>query len=70
VRSAIRRSLASGQNKVGRFFSKSQRRTISKAEFARAGFSPRIFYNVNTPEEYENARRQFEGLNDQAKDDD
>ncbi len=69
VRSAIRRSLASGQNKVGRFFSKSQRRTISKAEFARAGFSPRIFYNVNTPEEYENARRQFEGLNDQVKDD-
>jgi len=66
VRSAVRSSLASGQNQVGRFFSKSQRRTISKAEFARAGFSPRIFYNVNTPEEYEKVRQQFEGLNDQT----
>jgi molybdopterin-guanine dinucleotide biosynthesis protein A len=66
VRSAVRSSLASGQNQVGRFFSKSQRRTISKAEFARAGFSPGIFYNVNTPEEYEKVRQQFGGLNDQT----
>jgi hypothetical protein len=49
-----------GQNQVGRFFKKVQRRTISKAEFARAGYSPRIFYNANTPEEYEKVRRQLE----------
>jgi molybdopterin-guanine dinucleotide biosynthesis protein A len=51
--------LASGENRVGRFLSSSQRRTISKAEFARAGFSPRIFCNLNTPEEYERMRQQW-----------
>jgi molybdopterin-guanine dinucleotide biosynthesis protein A len=60
VLSTVRFCLASGQNQVGRFFSSSPRRTISKAEFARAGFSPRIFCNVNTPEEYARVRRQFE----------
>jgi molybdopterin-guanine dinucleotide biosynthesis protein A len=57
--SRVRSCLASGQNQVGRFFSSSQRRTISKAEFARAGFSPRIFCNLNTPEEYERMRQQW-----------
>jgi molybdopterin-guanine dinucleotide biosynthesis protein A len=57
--SRVRSYLLSGQNQVGRFFSSSQRRTISKAEFARAGFSPRIFCNLNTPEEYERMRRQW-----------
>jgi molybdopterin-guanine dinucleotide biosynthesis protein A len=56
--SRVRSCLASGQNQVGRFFSGAQRRTISKAEFARAGFSPRIFCNLNTPEEYEKVRQQ------------
>ena len=51
--------LASGQNQVGRFFSRSPRRTISKVEFARAGFSTRIFCNLNTPEEYERMRQQW-----------
>lgn len=55
----VRSCLASGQNQVGRFFSRSQRRTISKAEFARAGFSPRVFCNLNTPEEYERMRQQW-----------
>jgi molybdopterin-guanine dinucleotide biosynthesis protein A len=57
--SRVRSCLASGQNQVGRIFSSSQRRTISKAEFARAGFSPRIFCNLNTPEEYERMRQQW-----------
>jgi molybdopterin-guanine dinucleotide biosynthesis protein A len=57
--SRVRSCLASGQNQVGRFFSSSQRRTITKAEFARAGFSPRIFCNLNTPEEYERMRQQW-----------
>ena len=66
VLSAVRSSLSLGQNQVGRFFKKVQRRTISKAEFARAGFSPRIFYNANTPEEYEKVRRQLEALHNQT----
>ena len=56
---AIRSSLVSGQNRVGRFFSKAPCLTISKAEFARAGFSPRIFCNLNTREEYEKVRQQL-----------
>jgi len=59
VLSRVRSCLASGQNQVGRFFSRSPRRTISKAEFARAGFSTRIFCNLNTPEEYERMRQQW-----------
>jgi molybdopterin-guanine dinucleotide biosynthesis protein A len=59
---AVRSSLASGQNRLGRLFSKARCRTISKAEFARAGFSPRIFCNLNTREEYEKVRRQFDAL--------
>jgi molybdopterin-guanine dinucleotide biosynthesis protein A len=55
----VRSCLLSGRNQVGRFFARSQRRTISKAEFVRAGFSPRIFCNLNTPEEYEKARQQL-----------
>jgi molybdopterin-guanine dinucleotide biosynthesis protein A len=56
---SVRSCLASGQNQVGRFFSRSHRRTLSKPEFARAGFSPRIFCNLNTPEEYERVRQQW-----------
>jgi molybdopterin-guanine dinucleotide biosynthesis protein A len=59
VLSRVRSCLASGQNQVGRFFFSSQPRTLSKAEFARAGFSPRIFSNLNTPEEYERLRQQW-----------
>jgi molybdopterin-guanine dinucleotide biosynthesis protein A len=55
----VRSCILSGQNQVGRFFSRSQRRTISKAEFTRAGFSPRVFCNLNTPEEYERIRREW-----------
>ena len=58
----VRSSLRLGQNRVARFFEKVQCRTISKTEFRRAGFSPRIFYNANTPEEYERVRRQYEAL--------
>ena len=66
VLSTVRSSLSLGQNQVGRFFRKVQRRTLSQAEFAHAGFSPRIFYNVNTPEEYEKVRRKFEALDNRS----
>ena len=45
-----------GQNRVRGLFSRLPRRNISKAEFARAGFSTRIFCNLNTPEDYERMR--------------
>lgn len=51
--------LESGQNQVGRFFLQVPRRPITKAEFARAGFSTRIFLNLNTPKEYERVRQQW-----------
>ena len=51
--------LEAGQNQVGRFFSRCPRRAISRAEFARAGFSTRFFCNVNTLEEYERMRQQW-----------
>jgi molybdenum cofactor guanylyltransferase len=48
--------LGSGQNQVGRFLSRSLRRAISRAEFARQGFSTRIFCNLNTPGDYERVK--------------
>jgi len=51
--------LEAGEYRVGRLFSRCPRRTISKAELAHAGFSMRIFCNVNTPEEYQRVRRQW-----------
>jgi len=66
VLSALCASLALGQNRVGRFLKKVRRRTITGVEFARAGFSPQIFYNANTPEDYEKVRRQFEALHQPA----
>jgi molybdopterin-guanine dinucleotide biosynthesis protein A len=51
--------LESGQNQVGRFFSRCPRRAISRGEFARAGFSARLFCNLNTLEEYERMRQQW-----------
>ena len=54
---AIRYRLASGQNKVRGLFPKLSSRVLSWSEIARAGFSPGIFDNMNTPQDYESARR-------------
>jgi len=53
----IRYRLASGRNEVRSFFPRVHRRVIPWREIAREGFSPRIFANMNTPEDYELARR-------------
>ena len=55
----VRFCLESGQNQVGRFLSRATRRVITEAEFRRAGFSTRIFCNLNTPEEYGRIRQQW-----------
>lgn len=54
---AIRYRLASGQDKVRGLFPKVSSRVLPWTEIARAGFSARFFGNVNTPEDYELARR-------------
>jgi molybdopterin-guanine dinucleotide biosynthesis protein A len=54
---AIRRSLERGENKISRFFRRVQCRVLSPAELARAGFSARIFANMNTREDYETVKR-------------
>jgi len=53
----LRATLAGGQNQARGFFPRVRWRVISWAEIARAGFSPRIFDNMNTPQDYEAAKR-------------
>jgi molybdenum cofactor guanylyltransferase len=50
-------ALRAGQNKIDRLFDKVQVREIGQDELDRAGFSPAIFRNLNTPEELEAERR-------------
>jgi molybdopterin-guanine dinucleotide biosynthesis protein A len=53
----IRARLAARENQVSRLFARVQCSVLTWREIARAGFSPRIFYNMNTQEDYEVARR-------------
>jgi len=57
----IRDRLACGQNAVRSLFSKVRCRVIPWTEITRAGFSPRIFANMNLPEDYEAAKRMLNG---------
>lgn len=59
---AIRASLQAGENKVSRFFSHVGCRAVTTREIAQAGFKLRIFDNMNTPEDYEAARKRSELL--------
>lgn len=55
----IRGQLESGWNKVDRFFPRVRTERILWPEMARLGFPPRIFDNMNTPEDYEDAVRRL-----------
>ena len=55
----IRAVLAGGRNEVRAFFPRVHGRVIPWTETAHAGFSPRIFVNMNTPEDYEAAKKAF-----------
>ncbi len=57
---AIRASLDAGENKVSRFFSRVRCEIIPWPEIANCGFAPRIFENMNTPEDYAAAKRALE----------
>jgi molybdopterin-guanine dinucleotide biosynthesis protein A len=52
----IRATLASGRNELRGFFPRVHRRVIPWPEIAREGFSPRIFANMNTREDYDRAK--------------
>ncbi len=54
---AVRSSLASGENMIRGVFPRLRCRIVKWPEIARAGFSRRIFDNMNTPEDYERAKR-------------
>ena len=49
-------ALQAGENKIGALFSRLNTRVIEEAEFTRAGFSPDMFRNLNTPEEWNQAQ--------------
>ncbi|MBV9574020.1 MAG: molybdenum cofactor guanylyltransferase [Acidobacteriales bacterium] len=56
------RSLEAGRNKIDTLFSEAGARIISETEMSRAGFSPHLLDNVNTPAELEAARESAEAL--------
>jgi len=53
LRAVVEQSLKDGDYKIGHLFTLAPTRYISEFEICRAGFSPEIFRNVNSPEEYE-----------------
>jgi len=50
--SLIEQALQNGDYKIGHLFSHAPTRYIAEGEMRKAGFSPEIFRNVNTAEEY------------------
>ncbi len=55
----VEQALIAGDFKVGRIYSAVPVRYISENEIGAAGFQEDIFRNVNTPEDYEWAKRHF-----------
>lgn len=50
-------ALLEGDYKVGHLFSRAPTHVVAEQEIVAAGFSPEIFQNINTPEEYARCRR-------------
>src|SRR5579863_1014206 len=59
---AVRRSLERGQNRVTSFYRRVHCVILDWAELSRAGFPARVFGNINTPDDYERARRRHGGV--------
>ena len=53
------RALAEGRNKIDALFPAVTVRFISEEELTGAGYSPSIFRNLNTPDEWERAEREL-----------
>ncbi len=60
ARHAVRASLLAGDNKLRSFFPRVKCQIIPWRDLARAGFLPSIFANMNTPADYEAARKRLE----------
>ncbi len=58
---AVRTTLAAGENKPRSFFPKIRCTVVPWPELAHTGFRPSVFDNLNTPEDYEHARKRVEG---------
>jgi len=56
---AAEHALAECRNKLDALFSEVPARVISEEELSAAGFDAAIFRNLNTPEEWEQAKQQF-----------
>lgn len=54
------RALEEGRNKIDALFPELAVNVISEQELTAAGFSPAMFRNLNTPEDLEMARREFQ----------
>jgi molybdenum cofactor guanylyltransferase len=54
------KALHQRRNKIDALFPQVSLRTIDEGELRQAGFSNSIFQNVNTPKDWEQAKRQFE----------
>jgi molybdenum cofactor guanylyltransferase len=57
---AAENSLRAGKNKIGPLLDQVKTRVIEPDELAQAGFTREVFRNLNTPAEWEAARREFE----------
>jgi len=53
------RALREGRNKITALFEAEFTRIIEENESVAAGFEPEMFHNVNTPEDWEQARRSL-----------
>ncbi len=53
------RALHKGKNRIDALFSQVETRAIGEEELVRMGFSPRMFRNLNTPAEWQNAKAEF-----------
>jgi len=54
---AVRASLQAGENKVSSFFWRVRCQVVTTREIVRAGFGLRIFSNMNTPHDYDAAKK-------------
>jgi molybdopterin-guanine dinucleotide biosynthesis protein A len=62
LRAVVEQALTTGDYKIGHLFSHAPTRYISEAELRAVGFSPALFRNVNTFEEYEDLVQKEDAL--------
>lgn len=53
-------ALLAGKNKIGALFGEVKTRVLEETDSSKAGFDLRIFRNLNTPEDWEEAKVEFE----------